>query len=102
MTKLSPPQRRLLKQIVEETLHLEGDQLSQPKAAMALADFGGCDRVAIESLAKKQMVVITQHEDGAMVEATNFGFTATFVQNGMAKINNGTVRLETRYGALSQ
>lgn len=91
MLKVSPPQKIILKKILETTMHLEGDNFGAIKHPMAMSAFNGCQRAAIKSLASKSLVALSQQDGEDVVEATELGYTATFVRSGVAKINRGQV-----------
>ncbi len=87
--KIAPTQKMILKRIVEATLHLEGEHKLQTKQPFVLSVFNGSQKRSVASLATKGMVTLTTHEGEDAVVATQRGYTATFVPNGLAMISRG-------------
>lgn len=87
--KIAPQQKVLLKRIVEETLYLEGDRKLQTIAPLKLSIFNGSHRRSVISMANKGLVTLTTHEGEEATVATERGYIATFVRDGVAMITRG-------------
>lgn len=87
--KIAPQQKMILKRIVEDTLHLEGQRKLQVKQPLHLSVFNVSGQRSVHSLVTKGLAVLTTHEGADAVVATERGYIATFVRNGVAMITRG-------------